>query len=499
MLTDLNFLNPGQLWPPPAENERLNQYNLNRLIFEGKHDVVYAEQFKRIERIIGNFQNVVSYAVICNFQKLISLKVADLLLGEEPIIQTGDTKSNEQAAIKNISDNGGVNNISYQVALDLSRYGDGLFYIYKDKDTGLGKIDVTQPSIWFPVVDPSNLKRIQYHVLAWTYNQVDDNIGLINKILNGKSQLNKHLKVQIHYRGNYEERDYILKENKIVQQFGESIVVQTGLDDFAIVPVANVLTSDRIHGMDDYMDLDNILSEIEVRLSQIAKILDRHADPSVQGPASALQQDPETGEWHLKMGNYFSRDSNEDPPVEYLVWDASLQANFTMLEKLINILYTISEMGPSILSAGQLDHSSGTAISGTAIKLRMVSPLAKVRRVAARFKPALIKSYKLCSQLGGEGIINLSKTTISVTFQDGLPKDDLELAKIMQIRTGNKATISQIKAIQMLDDMTEENAEKELEAIREDDNLASPLSNGNNPFANSNVIPPEDPPVNGEK
>ena len=52
------------------------------------------------------------------------------------------------------------------------------------------------------------------------------------------------------------------------------------------------LTSDRVYGIDDYTDLDSIVSEIEVRISQISKILDKHAEPSMQGPETALQLNP---------------------------------------------------------------------------------------------------------------------------------------------------------------------------------------------------------------
>ena len=56
-----------------------------------------------------------------------------------------------------------------------------------------------------------------------------------------------------------------------------------------------MLTSDRVYGIDDYSDLDSIISELEVRISQISKILDKHAEPSVQGPSSALVRNPHTG------------------------------------------------------------------------------------------------------------------------------------------------------------------------------------------------------------
>ncbi|MDP4143192.1 MAG: phage portal protein [Bacillota bacterium] len=486
MLTDLGFLSIGQMWPPPSEVDRLKLYDRNRKLFENKHDEVYAEQFKRIQRVIGNFQNVISYAVLANFQKLISLKVADLLLGDPPKILVGKEDSQEQEVIDTICSNSDFNNTAYQAVIDISRMGDGLFFIYKDADTSAGKIDVTQPSIWFPVVSPDNIKKVQYHVLAWTFDVIESNDGVLNRIMNGKVQKSKHLKVQIHSISSYEVREYLLKDGQIVAMLGEPTTIKTGLNDFAIIQVSNTITSDRVFGIDDYGDIDSIVSELEVRVSQIAKVLDKHAEPSVSGPSSALRQDPQTGEYHLKMGNFFARDNNEDPETKYITWDASLEANFKYIEKLVNLLYTISEMGSAIF--GDMEgHRTGQIPSGSALRRLMISPLAKVRRIRMRLDPALKKAIKLCSQLGGEGIQDLSKASISIQWNDGLPQDPLEEAQIMQVRTGDKPTISQVTAIERLDGLNEEDAQIELDLIRSDEASTNPLGGNNFPYANSNA------------
>ena len=243
-----------------------------------------------------------------------------------------------------------------------------------------------------------------------------------------------------------------------------------------LVPVHNLLTSDRVYGIDDYADLDSIISEIEVRISQISKILDKHAEPSVQGPESALERDYETGEYKLKMGNYFIRGTTEDPPVEYVTWEAQLEANFKQIEKLINILAVISEMGSAIFDTEQ---KTGNAASGTALRRMMISPLAKVNRSRMRFDSAIKKAIKLASQLGGENIIDLSKEKINIFWNDGLPDDPKEQAEIMGIRTGNKSTLSQFSAIQRLDSLSDKDTQKELEAILKDEKDNNPMSNMN--------------------
>ena len=473
MLTNLDFLKIGSVWPPPGEKIRLDKYRKNKMIFEGEHEKVYQESFKRITRVIGNFEDVVSYSVICNFQKLISLKIADFMLGEPPKITAGEDDSKEQISLDTIAENSDLINTCYSAAIDISRYGDGIFNIYKDEE-GKGIIDITQPSFYFKVVDPKNIRKVKHHILAHTYKVPRPNQSFFGR---NKEEYDHYLYVEIHSKGLYEKVTFKLNdaENMITGIHEELKLIQTGLNDFAIVPTHNLMTSDRVYGIDDYTDLDSIISEIEVRISQISKILDKHAEPSVQGPSSALYRDS-SGEWKLKMGNYFPRDTAEDPAVEYITWDAQLQANFTIIEKLINILAVVSEMGSAIFDTEQ---KTGQAASGTALRRMMISPLAKVNRTRMRFDSAIKKAIKLASQLGGENVVDLSKEKINIFWNDGLPNDPVEEANVMNIRTGGKATLSQFSAIQRLDNLSDEDTQAELQAIQEDSNINNPLSNLN--------------------
>lgn len=457
MLTNLDFLNVGAKWPPESEIQRLLRYEENRKLFENEHADVYAAAFKRIERVIGNFEQVVSYATVVNFQKKISVKTADFLWIEPPKIKAGDDDSPEQLALQEIIDRSDLYNTGYMNTLDVSRYGDGLLLVYKEGTSG--RIDVTQPNIWFKVVNPLNIQRAIYHVLATAI---------------GKKGEKRTLSVQIHSRGSYEERTYSLIEGVGQGKTGEHLgpftsnIVQTGLSDFAVIQIPNIITSDRIYGIDDYNDVDSIISEILVRLSQISKVLDKHADPSVQGPLSSLEKDPATGQWKLKLGNFFARADKEDPPVEYVVWDGQLDAAFKQVEKLIELLAVISEMGTAVFGNAE---NTGVAASGTALRLRYVSLLAKIKRVSLRYTPALVQALKLCSELGGTP---LTKAAINVVWQDGLPNDEKERAEIAKVRTGDKPTMSQHEAIMYLDGKSNKQADQSYEQILEEEAAAAP-------------------------
>ena len=230
MLTNLDFLRPGQKFPPAIEEARLNRYYENKRIFEGEHESVYKDNFKRITRHINNFSEVVSYSVVTNFQKLMSLKIADLMLGEEPIISCGDDNSKHQIAIDTIKENNDLNSTTYSAVIDLSRYGDAVFNIYKDEE-GIGRIDITQPSFYFKVVDPQNIRKVQYHVLAHKYQKLKPNT-LLNTLINDKTQYDHFLYAEIHSKGYVEKITFKLDERGYIKSIVEaSKPIATGLDD----------------------------------------------------------------------------------------------------------------------------------------------------------------------------------------------------------------------------------------------------------------------------
>ena len=450
MLTNLDFLKVGELFPPKCEVERLENYRDYKKLFEGKHEEVYQNQFNRIKRINNNYTEVVSFDMILNYHQLITKKVADLLCGETPKILILDKE--KQKILDEILSRNDIFNLMYIITMDVSRYGVGLFYLYKEVNKGI--IDITQPRIWFPVVNPRNIRKIQYHVLC------------IPRQINDKEQ---ELYVEIHEKGKYTIKYFLVKNGKIVREFyDKEKVVETGLNDFAVIPVANLVTSDNIFGISDYEAIDTLVSELEVRFSQISKILDKHAEPSMQGPSSALRYDRATDTYSLKTGSYFIIEGN-DGKVSYLTWDAQLEANFRYIQELQNVLYTLSEMGGTLL--GDKENVNGN-ISGIAYKLKMETALQKVSRIRNSMDTAIRKAISACAKLDG---YDIDENELIIEWMDGLVDDEREQAEIMQIKNGNKPVVSHVTSIMLANDMTREEAEEEYQRIMQEEMEANPL------------------------
>jgi hypothetical protein len=410
LLTNLDFISTGQTWPPPTEAERLERYAQNKLLFEGKHEQVFRDWI----RLLREDQQA-TLEIALNWHKRLTTLFADLLLGEPPRISAGDQDSEEQQAVERIIEDNGLFNVAYEVALDVSRYGTGLFKVRYD---GRVIIEGQQPAIWFPVVSPDNIKEIQAHVLAWAYEEDTQE--------RGKTVIKKHLQTEIHEKGKITTARYPV-ENGIIGSALEYQETETGIDEFLLVPVNNILTTDRVSGLDDYSDLDSIIQELEVRIAQISRILDKHTDPNMYGPDTALEHDPATGQWSYRGGGkYFPVSQGEQPP-GYVTWDGQLEAAFRQIDLLMEQLYILSET--SAAAFGQL--KAGLAESGTALRRLMMAPLAKVNRIRMRFDPALKEVLWLASLLekaqGMAGAVVLED--IHIDWKDGLPDDEQELTQ----------------------------------------------------------------------
>lgn len=468
MLYNLNWLKPGQSFPPMVERDRIKRYLENEVLFDGEHFgselrdrnkiystegsvAVYRKCAERISQVVGNFEDIISFPVLVNYQRLMSMKMADLVCGEHPTITGTDEQEND--AIKTARDASDFDARLYSTVIDMSRYGDAIWREYLDEDTGNRTFTLWDPKEWFPIVRPDGTNRIIAHVLCWRVNL---NEGVEN------STPEYELHVQIHGCtkkdwGKYESQVYKMSTTgDTILQLVSSEMVNTGFDRCAVYHLKSFSTSSTVYGYDDYMTLDSILAEIMVRIGQISIILDKHADPNMTGPVTMLSQDPKTGELYLKRGKFFATSQGDNEP-HYLTWDGQLTAAFKQLELLINQLYILSEMGAAIL--GGQDGSSA-AISGTAMRFKMVNPLAKARRISNALTNPV---RRLLSDLAE----NVEFSGVSVFWSDGLPDDPRENIENAKLATGETRMMPLKTAIREFFHRSDKEADEWIKAIED--------------------------------
>ena len=114
----------------------------------------------------------------------------------------------------------------------------------------------------------------------------------------------------------------------------------------------------------------------------------------------------------------------------------------------------------------------------------MISPLAKVKRLTMFLNPKIKKLYKLLSEYNENGVKMLDESKISITWNDGLPNDQLDEAEIIEKRR-NSGTMSIRTALTRFDNMTEDVAEAEIDEISNEEAQINPLTQA--PFSGNNT------------
>jgi len=449
VFTTLDFLKPGQKWPP--DKARLDRYAKNRLLMEGDHDLVFAglneDDAPRIIKMRVNW-----------FKRIMTL-FADLAVGNPPAIRADDQDTADRIVEEN-----SLHLTVYDLFTDIIAYGDGVLKVRWNG--GRGVISRIDPRLWFPVVDPDDVGTFTAHVLAWEVPFGDD----------------KYVKVEIHKPGKIEHRLLQLtadgKEIKgpvplstISRYASLKPEEETGVDAFLVAPFSNLKSGDGVYGLDDFKGISDLVEEIERRLIKVSRTLDVFSDPWMCGPSGLRVRDPLTGEvvW-ASDEKYIALNEGESPP-EILVWDAQMGATFTQIETLLSQLYVMAELSPAAFG----EVKTGLAESGSALKRLMLPTLAKVNRLRLRIRPKLIEVLKTTAELevasrmsGAQKLVN-----VSLEWRSALPVDPVEAVKVEAMRRGARATSTRGSLSRLDPDATEKDLEAEEARIKEEEAMSS--------------------------
>jgi hypothetical protein len=473
VLTNLAFLGVGETWPPedPDTVARLEMYKTNRLLYESRAEEVYG---RWVEVLRDNNLEETSY--VLNFHQRLSWLWADLIMGEPPEYAVGEPGSDVQVALEDIVEANELDTIGQEVLVDVSRYGDGLFRLRLEE--GELKIEGQSPEYWFPVVSESNVRRILFHVLGWTFDRTEATTIVERANGAGMEKTVRYLQIEIHSAGLIEHRVYRLNsDDKIEQQVDGTTLLtdwaehgdteETGLEVPMVFHAPGARTTERLHGHDDYTKIDSSMEYLMWVAAQRQVILHKHSDPSVTGP-ELTQSDTVTTSSGRRMqqsgSRYYEVSADSRIVPSYMTWDGDLAGSFRQTEELWRDVYIQSETSPTAFGHSE----TGVAESGTSLRLRMAATLKKSERMRRRFDAVLRRAIKAGGELAGVDFSDLS-----ITWADGLPQDELESSQISATDLGSGITSRRTEMIRRYD-YTDEQADEELQQIDEEREASMP-------------------------
>ena len=452
----------GTVFPFLAHKKRINRYAENMQMFRGEYKDIFDKY---------NINTNGSLYVSLNMAGIICKKSTDMLLGEAVQVTSGtEDHSLEQSAIDEITKNNYMNIQNYESGLMSSIKGDSFYKVRwgqewegslsQEIDPSRVIIEDIPAEYCYPETSHFNKKKITtIHVCIPIY-----------------ADEKWYLTVESHSAGYVQYHMYEMKPSDVTlgtptswtiqNQVGDMQEEFTGINQPLVIHVPNYAT-DSWEGHDDLSEHKSLFDEINNRLSQIASILDKHADPAMAVPAGVLEVD--------NMGNpifsvnrekVFEIMGKDDILPQYVTWNGQLQHAYSELDRLINNLLMAAEI-PEVALGKSGSGTSGA--TGIAVRMRMSPLLAKVNRKRQYFDRALKQVYLVAQML--ETVADPSKNYTPVVpvlkFSDGLPRDEMEDAQIAAIRTGSMPTMSQKSAIMFLDGKTEEQPQAEIDRINE--------------------------------
>ncbi|MGH7179796.1 MAG: phage portal protein [Tepidisphaeraceae bacterium] len=458
---------PGFTWKPG--DARIKDYKTYRQIFDGEHATALAEQYK-----IPTDQ----LHVIVNLARLVVTIPADLMLGEPFTVDYPDDAApskEHQKAVSEILRRSKLQTTAYEAAVDGGYYGDMLYVVERDENEK-AKIRAITPDIWFPEMDPDNVRDVRVHRLAWERTAVEN------------KQQKKFLRVLEHHKGTIKNRLFeVDTAGKIGEElprthrawgllYGEDIPPEeqdTGVDDFLLVHVPTFRSSKDYFGRSRYRDQKGLFGAVNERTSHNNKILRDHAEPSMgiteqmwqwvygksreDGGASVLDRMIVEAR-KLKV---FRKGPNGEQN-EYITWDGKVEDSESFTKRLKQDILDLSEIDNCLVSS----EGVGSVASGRALRLRLVRTLGMVNRGWKYQRDGLESIITVAAKLEGIEIEDMI-----IEKSDGLPADTLEDIQASTQRI-NAGLSSRVREIMRLEDLDEVEAQALIDEIDEEDAAA---------------------------
>ena len=476
-------IKPGAEFPPPKDRARLARYRVMKKVYEGNQHRVL-ERATRLLDDTPHAEQLRTLRIAVNIADIIATKPADMLAGEPPQYETGlPDNSPEQQALNSYVEENDLTQLIHESAIGAGIRGDAFVkvrYGYRQDYSALTEMGADIPvdtqmepiiehvaaDLVFPEVSAGNIKQ---------FRAID--IAQVEYIETAKTAI-PFLNVERHMPGYivYERYRLIEFEGGVDtdNEFGYPIQVwkigdkvETGREETAVATgVPNMLVQHIPYKASDYTwegvsglkSITPLLQAIQDRLAQIDYILWKHSDPAMYGPDV---ESPRGGGIYIPI-------TKEDQVPGYMTWNSQLDGAFRELETLVGMVFQLAETPQWLFGTVLGDQNSGgTGTSHTdsgSIKARFMPILSKVARIRTHYDKAIRDALYICQLLDVEqGARSFTPVYPTIAWNDGLPRNEVEEAEIMNVRTGGKPTLDVHSAIKRLDRVDDEKA-KEIEA-----------------------------------
>ena len=426
----------GADWPP--DSARINDYRRYLALYDGDHRDAFRE--KVAAQIYAG--DALTF-LVCNYPRTIVNIPADLLVGAPPVISYEEKDLND--AWQQIQQDSHFDTALLEAVQDSRKLGDAVFVARR---SGQQVLIETKPAYcFFPELDPDNVRVSQSQRLAWRRPFEGKDIVRVDRYEPGQV-----VREAWTLDGIKVGRRMIGAE--LARALGAAPEVETTgvADRSTLVHLPNGRSSKDFFGRSELGGgMEALFEEVDERLSQISRILDKHADPKMSGPPLAAGPGQVV---NLSQANYFP--AVQGLETKYITWDAQLIAAFESYKHVVEEIWKHSQISP--LLAGYVNGASYD--SSRAFKLQMAATLLMMARAGLYLDAATRDVVRVALALK-LGIPFADVPAPNIRWRDGLPKDLAELAQTNSTRIAT-GTLSRHTAIMAELDCDEATAAAEL-------------------------------------
>lgn len=472
-------------WPPPEAVDRLARYARYRAIYEGRHEEVYVTHGPY------SYDEDRPYVSVNIAGELVDLLVSRLF-GEFPRVGIDDPDA--RAWVESLIERSRWQSDLPGAARGASYRGDAALKVRVA--AGQVLIQPVNPGLLLYDTDPDDTGRIIRATQGWVLWE-DDQAFLRLEIHTAGRIENELYRLHPAAQGTwgYNPDDDALPLDTLATTTGLEPSVATGVDELLIVPIAAGNADDgEIWGRSDLADVDALQGELNNRETQRAEILDRHADPYIQGPPQLISNETDAqGRRKLLIDpqNRYIATERPEEQLSYLTWDAELAAVENQIRDLRNSIVLVAGFSPESLQLSE----QAAAESGRALKLRQHRTAATVREWQSLWDRALRQAVSLASRLALSPAVQVSDrppaplapTDVRFVWEDGLPDDTMqrieEEALAVQVRVSSRKA-----AIMRLYKLSAQAADDELAAIAAEEQQMIGSAGGPDPSLGSTIV-----------
>lgn len=504
----------GKQFPPESDMERLAKYKRHFKIFDNKAGEVFDRAIELFQGTKHHEQLKKLYITV-NLPDIICTKPADMLVGQPPQYETGKADdSYEQKKLNALIDNNSINSLLHELVTSNGYRGDSFLKVrygyrqdYSELDAyGLPYpgtavkepiIESVNPSLVFPEVVQGSTRTFKAYNIAWVEVEKSEKKPALSVFKNQSEKY--YLNIERHIPGYIIYQKFELFFLEFDNRYGASIPVYrigkaiettrteaTGYDKPLVFHIPHKTIDEDWRGRGDVEKVESLLAELNEQLSQMSYILFKHSDPPMYGP-----EYENGGSDSARYTGAYMPLEKDDPTPGYVTWDAQLTAKFKQIDLVLGLIFQQTQtpqwlFGTITTTSG--DSGGGTShTDGAAIRLRLLPMLTKVASIKTHLEKPLREALYAAQVIENyankdyRAFQKYDPVNVTINWTDFVPKNEKELAEIMNVRTGGKETIDLVSAIKRLDGVDEERAQEIIRRIDEERNAEDARNSSVNP------------------